>query len=131
MSLAPIYLQMTRCKVRSGLSVSFWNDHLDFGAIKSLYPQLFFLCQKNFVWSICFSFGMRAGPFFYLCPILLCSNYLIWRLLFPHLFSLLMVMMNGLLFGSLISSLAAKFTVSCKDPIQFLFCLNGCGSVVF
>jgi hypothetical protein len=37
-SLAPNFLLLTQCKVRSGLSVSFWNDHWDFRVIKSLYP---------------------------------------------------------------------------------------------
>jgi hypothetical protein len=41
-----------------------------------------------------------------------------------------MGMMNGSLFGGRISSLAAKYIVSYKDPIQFAFCLSGCGSLV-
>jgi hypothetical protein len=47
MSLASLFLQMARCKVNNGLSVSFWTDHWNLGIIKDLYPQLFSFARKK------------------------------------------------------------------------------------
>jgi hypothetical protein len=41
MSLAPKFLQMTKCSVKSGISVSFWHDPWDLGILKDIYPQFF------------------------------------------------------------------------------------------
>jgi hypothetical protein len=40
MSLAPKFLQMAKCTVRSGSSVSFWHDPWDLGILKDIYQQL-------------------------------------------------------------------------------------------
>jgi hypothetical protein len=41
MSLAPQFIQMSKCTVKSGTSVSFWHDNWDLGVLKDVYPQLF------------------------------------------------------------------------------------------
>jgi hypothetical protein len=46
MSLAPNFLLMTRCKVNSGLTISFWNENWDLGVLKVSYPQLFSFAKK-------------------------------------------------------------------------------------
>jgi hypothetical protein len=47
MSLAPKILQMAKCTVRSGSSVSFWHHPWDLGILKDIYPQLFSFSQNK------------------------------------------------------------------------------------
>jgi hypothetical protein len=47
MSLAPLFLQIARCKVNIGLLASFWTDHWNLGIIKDSYPQLFSFARKE------------------------------------------------------------------------------------
>jgi hypothetical protein len=64
MSLAPKFLHMAKCIVRSGSSVSFWNDPWDLGILKDLYPQLFFFLGTNPAWCCSFLSWDESRAFF-------------------------------------------------------------------